>query len=73
MPSCTHRIIVRWLRDGTTVSAKAAEYPYEGQNGHTNMYLRKVLRQFFGMPKILPPLTKLLPEPEKHWHQIDTR
>jgi hypothetical protein len=29
------------------------------------MYLRKVLWQFFGMPKILPPLTKLLPEPEK--------
>jgi hypothetical protein len=29
------------------------------------MNLRKVLRHFFGMPKILPPLTKLLPEPEK--------
>ena len=42
-----------------------SRWPYEGQNGHTKMYLRKVLRQFFGMPKILPPLTKLLPEPEK--------
>jgi hypothetical protein len=26
MPSCTHRIIVRWHRDGTTVSAKTAEF-----------------------------------------------
>ena len=32
---------------------------------NTKINLRKVLRQFFGMPKILPPLTKLLPEPEK--------
>ncbi len=29
---------------------------------NTKMNLRKV---FFGMPKILPPLTKLLPKPEK--------
>ena len=32
---------------------------------NTKMNLHKVLRKFFGMPKILPPLTKLLPEPEK--------
>ena len=32
---------------------------------NTKMNLRKVFRQFFGMPKILPSLTKLLPEPEK--------
>lgn len=31
---------------------------------NTKMNLRKVYRQFFGMPKFLPPLTKLLPEPE---------
>jgi hypothetical protein len=42
-----------------------SRWPCEGQNGHTKMYLRKVLRQFFGMSKILPPLKKLLPEPEK--------
>ena len=29
------------------------------------MSLREAFRQFFGMPKILPPLMKLLPEPEK--------
>jgi hypothetical protein len=29
------------------------------------MNLRNVLRQFFGMPNILRPLTKLLPEPVK--------
>ena len=26
MPSCSHRIIVRWHRDGTTVAAKTAEF-----------------------------------------------
>jgi hypothetical protein len=62
----------RWHRWSHEVKTKMTRFdkmpsrwPYEGQNGHTKMYLRKVLRQFFGMPKILPPLTKLLPEPEK--------
>jgi hypothetical protein len=32
---------------------------------NTKMNLRKVFRHFFGMPQILPSLTKLLPEPEK--------
>ncbi|KAG1705458.1 Nipped-B-like protein B [Nymphon striatum] len=32
---------------------------------NTKMNLCMVFRKFFGMPKILPPLTKLLPEPEK--------
>ena len=32
---------------------------------NTKMNHRNVLRQFFGMPKILGPLTKLLPKPEK--------
>jgi hypothetical protein len=62
----------RWHRWSHEVKTKMTRFekmpsrwPYEGQNGHTKMYLRKVLRQFFGMPKILQPLTKLLPEPEK--------
>ena len=32
---------------------------------NTKVNHRKVFGQFFGTPKILPPLTKLLPEPEK--------
>ena len=32
---------------------------------NTKNNLREVYREFFDMPKILAPLTKLLPEPEK--------
>ncbi|KAJ8039189.1 hypothetical protein HOLleu_16827 [Holothuria leucospilota] len=38
---------------------------------NTKMNLRKVLRQIFGLSKILKPLTKLLPKPEKHRRSYD--
>ena len=49
-------------QDAFTIALRRAKLTHEF---NTKMNLRKVLRQFFGMPKILPPLTKLLPEPEK--------
>ena len=44
-----------------------SRWPYEWQDEelNTKRNLHKVLLQFLDMPKILPPLTKLLPEPEK--------
>jgi hypothetical protein len=41
---------------------RSAKLAYEF---NTKMNLRNAFRQFFGMPKILRPFTKLLPEPEK--------
>ena len=66
----------RWHRWSHEVKTKMTRFdkiptrwPYEGQKWthefNTKMKLHKVFGQFFGMPKILPPLTKLLPEPEK--------
>ena len=49
-------------QDAFTMALRRAKWTHEF---NTKMNLRKVLRQFFGMPKILPPLTKLLPEPVK--------
>ena len=48
MPSCSHRIIVRWHRDGTTVSAKTAEFEQlkrflEGPNNIFNLPEEKSL------------------------------
>ena len=37
----------------------------DGHDGHKNMNLRKDLRQFYKMQKILSTLLKLLPNPEK--------
>ena len=63
---------VRWHRwsheadpiwqDAFTMAIRRTKWTHEF-NTKTN--LRKVLRHFFGMPKILPPLAKLLPKPEK--------
>jgi hypothetical protein len=46
-------------QDALTMALQRAKWTHEF---NTKMNLRKVLRQYFGMPKILPPLTKLLPE-----------
>ena len=48
----------RSLHDGLTKGKMGPRIQYE------NAPLRG-LREFFDMPKILKPLTKLLPEPEK--------
>ena len=49
-------------QDAFTMALRRAKWTHEF---NTKMNLRKVLRQFFGVPKILPTLTHLLPEPEK--------
>ncbi|CAC5418054.1 unnamed protein product [Mytilus coruscus] len=52
----------------TRLNKMPSRWPYEEQNRHTNSTpkksLRTVFRKLFDMLKILPPLTKLLPEPE---------
>ena len=49
-------------RDALTSALQRATWTHKF---NTKMNLRKVSRQFVGMPKMLPALTKLLPEPEK--------
>ena len=49
-------------QDALTMALRRAKWTHEF---NTKMTLREVLRQFFCMPKILPSLTKLLPESEK--------
>ena len=49
-------------QDALTMALRRAKWTHEF---NTKMNLRKVFRQFFGMPKILQLLTKLVPEPEK--------
>ena len=48
--------------DAHTMALRRANRTHEF---NTIMNLRKVFGHFFGMPKILPSLTKLLPKPEK--------
>ena len=48
--------------DAHTMALRRANWTHEF---NTIMNLRKVFGHFFGMPKILPSLTKLLPKPEK--------
>ena len=50
------------LQDALTMALRRAKWTHEY---NTKINHRKVFGQFFGTPKILPPLTKLLPEPEK--------
>ena len=49
----------RCLNDDLTKGKMDSRIQYE------NIYLREAFLEFFYMPKILAPLTKLLPEPEK--------
>ena len=73
LPSC--RDNARYHRWPHEVKAKVTNWQdvhtmdprwtHGGQYGHTNMNLRKDLRQYFKMPKILSTLLKLLPNPEK--------
>ena len=48
--------------DAHTMALRRANRTHEF---NTIMNLRKVFGHFFGIPKILPSLTKLLPKPEK--------
>ena len=76
-PSCFPRIVfTMWkksitrsknedhtiLQDALTMALWRAKWIHER---NTKMNLRKVIWKFFGMPKILPPHTKFLPDPEK--------
>ena len=76
-PSCFPRIVfTMWkksitrsknkdhtiLQDALTMALWRAKWIHEL---NTKMNLRKVIWKFFGMPKILPPHTKFLPDPEK--------
>ena len=61
------------VRNGPTKTTRPDEmrsrWPHEEQDGlatfNTKTNLYEAFREFFDMPKILAPLTKLLPEPEK--------
>ena len=59
----------RWLHEVKTKMTRFATMALRRANRthefNTIMNLRKVFGHFFGMPKILPSLTKLLPKPEK--------
>ena len=62
--------ISRSKNEDDTILQDALTWHYEGQNGYTNSTRKwtfaRSSRNFFGMPKILPPHTKFLPDPEKH-------
>ena len=58
------------VTDDHTKTTRSDEMPSqwhrEGQDEfNTKTHIRYAFREFFDMPKILAPLTKLLPEPEK--------
>lgn len=59
----------RWSQEVKTKMTRFDKMPIQRAKWthkfNTKMNLRKVFQQFFGMPKILPPLTKLLPEPDE--------
>ena len=49
-------------RDAFTMASQKARWTHEF---NTKTHIREAFREFFDMQKILAPLTKLLPEPEK--------
>ena len=57
-----HMQKTRTRRDAFTMASRRARWTHEF---NTKTHLREAFREFFYMPKILAPLTKLLPEPKK--------
>ena len=49
-------------QDAFTIASRRARWTHEF---NMKTHLREAFMEFFDMPKILAPLTKLLPEPEK--------
>ena len=49
-------------QDAVTMASRRARWTHEL---NTKTHLREAFLEFFDLPKILAPLTKLLPEPEK--------